>query len=91
MTDINSKSTSLVFSDNCNIGSLENIRLGLSFVSEAANRAAEDFSADAMKGLAAIVDVLRSALEVSTSKVRENEKELYREIKRLGDAGVRTV
>ena len=85
----NNKTNSLVFDVNCNIGSLENIRFGLSFVAETASREPEDFNPDEMKGLAAIIDVLRSALGTATSKIRENQKELYKEIKRLGDEGVR--
>ena len=86
MQNITSTGTSsLVFNDNCNNGSLDNIGLGLSFIAEAAERTTEGLTTNAMKGMGAIVDVLRAALEVATRKIRENEKELHKEIKRLGD------
>ena len=86
MQSITSNCTgTLVFNDECSNGSLKNISLGLSFIAEAAERTTEGLTINAMKGMGAIVDVLRAALETATSKVRENEKELHKEIKRLGD------
>lgn len=80
---------SMVFSDNCTDSALDNIKFSLAFVAEAAGQAAGNLTEDATKGLASVIDVLRSALEATTSKVRENEKELHKEIKRLGDEGVK--
>lgn len=86
-----SKTKSLIFNDNCTVGSLESIKYGLSFVSESASGANEGMTSEALKGLGSIVDVLRQGLEVAISKIIETQQELYAEIKRLGDLGARTV